>query len=346
MSAFLGQPVLHLFGAVYSPHVRHGRAAGHPERPAQPAAYRRHGQCADDRPGPDVDDVDLRRLGLGEHRRRDRQDADLAVHRLQRRRAAVLDRRRRGGTPPRRRRGRHRAAQRLPGAQGRRQRLDGRRSTRRRSGSPSPIPTVRGSFADLGPGTVAISEPAAKRKGFKLGDTVTMKFQARRRQAQGGRAVPAAPRPCRATTSSPRTPWRRAGSTPLDAMVFVTKDPGASTDAVRKRDRGRRQGPADGDRQGPRGLRRGAEAAGQPVPLLHLRPARPRGDHRDPGRDQHAQPLGDRADPRGRAAPRRRRHPPAAAHDDPAGVGRGRGARWRARHRAGRRCSGRRWCPR
>ena len=109
------------------PHVRDGRSAGGPERPAQPASHRRDGQRPDDRAGPDVDDVDLRQLGVGEHRRRHRQVADLAVHRVQRRRPAVLDRRRRAGTPPRRRLRRDPAAQRLPRAQGRRQRLDGRR---------------------------------------------------------------------------------------------------------------------------------------------------------------------------------------------------------------------------
>src|SRR4051794_32949120 len=41
------------------------------------------------------------------------------------------------------------------------------------------VSTVAGSFAKLGPGTVAISEAQAKSKGFALGDDVTMKFQAR-----------------------------------------------------------------------------------------------------------------------------------------------------------------------
>ena len=41
------------------------------------------------------------------------------------------------------------------------------------------VPTVAGSFAALGPGTVAISENQAKSKGFGIGDTVTMKFQAK-----------------------------------------------------------------------------------------------------------------------------------------------------------------------
>ena len=61
------------------------------------------------------------------------------------------------------------------------------------------------------------------------------------------------------------------------------------------------------------------------------------------GRDQHAQPLGDRADPRGRAAAGGRRQPAAAAHDDPARVGGRRRLRWRSRHVMGV-LFGPRWC--
>jgi putative ABC transport system permease protein len=94
------------------------------------------------------------------------------------------------------------------------------------------VPAVKGSFADLGPGTVAITEAAAKRRGFTLGDDVTMKFQ-------GGDAKLKVVALFPSTAAVPGdyvvTPevLEKGGLTPLDAMVFVTKDPSASTNAVR-----------------------------------------------------------------------------------------------------------------
>ena len=94
------------------------------------------------------------------------------------------------------------------------------------------VPAVKGSFADLAPGTVAITESAAKRRGFELGDDVTMKFQ-------GGDAKLKVVALFPSTAAVPGdyvvTPdvLEKGGLTPLDAMVFVTKDPSASTGTVR-----------------------------------------------------------------------------------------------------------------
>ena len=114
--------------------------------------------------------------------------------------------------------------------------------------------------------------------------------------------------------------------------------------AVRHQGRHRRRGrrsssgrqdhrrPADRDGQGPRRVRRGAAPADQPVPGLHLRPARPGRGHRRARHHQHPRAVGHRAHPRGRPAPRRRPVAPPAAADGPA---RG-GGRLRARGGAGR----------
>jgi putative ABC transport system permease protein len=95
------------------------------------------------------------------------------------------------------------------------------------------IPTVAGSFAALAPGTVAVAAPEAKKHGFKLGDTVTMKFQAK---SIGLKVVALFPSAAALPGNYVVTPdvLERGGLTPLDAMVFVTKDQAASTSAVRR----------------------------------------------------------------------------------------------------------------
>jgi putative ABC transport system permease protein len=95
------------------------------------------------------------------------------------------------------------------------------------------IPTVAGSFAELGPGTVAISESTAKSKGFGLGDTVTMKFQARDVDLRVVALFPSTQALPGNYVVTPDT-LEKGGLTPLDAMVMVTKEPGASTETVRK----------------------------------------------------------------------------------------------------------------
>ena len=94
------------------------------------------------------------------------------------------------------------------------------------------VPTVAGSFAALAPGTVAISEAQAKSKDFKLGDTVTLKFQARDIKLKVVALFPSNPVVPGDYVVTPDT-LAKGGLAPLDAMVMVTKDPGASTDTVR-----------------------------------------------------------------------------------------------------------------
>lgn len=94
------------------------------------------------------------------------------------------------------------------------------------------IPTVAGSFADLGPGRVAVTEPTARNQGFGLGDTVTMEFQAREVRLE---VVAIFARNAALPGEYVVTPdvLVQGGLTPLDSMVFVTKDPTADTDVVR-----------------------------------------------------------------------------------------------------------------
>jgi putative ABC transport system permease protein len=94
------------------------------------------------------------------------------------------------------------------------------------------IPTVAGSFAALGPGTVAISESQAKDKGFKVGDSITMKFQAKDIKLRVVALFPSNPAVPGDYIVTPDT-LEKGGLAPLDAMVMVTKKPGASTNAVR-----------------------------------------------------------------------------------------------------------------
>ena len=79
---------------------------------------------------------------------------------------------------------------------------------------------------------MAISEAQAKDKGFGLGDTVTMKFQARDIKLKVVALFPSNPAVPGDYVVTPDT-LEKGGLAPLDAMVMVTKDPGASTDAVR-----------------------------------------------------------------------------------------------------------------
>jgi len=95
------------------------------------------------------------------------------------------------------------------------------------------VPTVAGSFAELGPGTVAISAGQAEDKGFGLGDNVAMKFQAKDIKLRVVALFPSNPAVPGDYVVTPDT-LEKGGLAPLDAMVMVTKEPGASTDAVRE----------------------------------------------------------------------------------------------------------------
>ncbi len=94
------------------------------------------------------------------------------------------------------------------------------------------LPASAGSLADLGPGTVAVAEPEAEARGLGLGDTVTMQFQAAKIRL---RVVALFPSNAALPGDYVVTPdvLVRGGLKPLDALVFVTKDPAASTDTVR-----------------------------------------------------------------------------------------------------------------
>ena len=95
------------------------------------------------------------------------------------------------------------------------------------------VPTVAGSFAAPGTGHGGdLREPRRSRKGFGLGDTVTMKFQARDIKLKVVALFPSNPAVPGDYVVTPDT-LEKGGLAPLDAMVMVTKDPGASTNAVR-----------------------------------------------------------------------------------------------------------------
>jgi putative ABC transport system permease protein len=94
------------------------------------------------------------------------------------------------------------------------------------------VPATAGSFAALAPGTVAVTEATARTQGLGVGDTLTLVFQ-------GGEVplevVALFDRNVALPGEYVVTPDAlvRGGLTPLDAMVFVTKEPSADTDAVR-----------------------------------------------------------------------------------------------------------------
>jgi putative ABC transport system permease protein len=94
------------------------------------------------------------------------------------------------------------------------------------------IPMEAGSLADLGPGTVAVTQQEASSKHLKVGDTVTMDFQAGKQDLRVVAifaTTPAVPGDYLVTLDT----LVKGGLTPLDSMVFVTKEPRASTSAVR-----------------------------------------------------------------------------------------------------------------
>ena len=94
------------------------------------------------------------------------------------------------------------------------------------------IPTVQGSFNDLAPGKIAIAGPEAKTRGLRPRGHRDAQVPGQGDQAQGGRVVPGHPALPGDYVVTPDV-LEQGGLTPLDAMVFVTKEPGADTDAVR-----------------------------------------------------------------------------------------------------------------
>jgi putative ABC transport system permease protein len=94
------------------------------------------------------------------------------------------------------------------------------------------IPTQKGSFADLAPGKVAIAAPEAESRKLGIGDTVTMKFPAKDIELEVVAVFASSAALPGEYVVTPDV-LEQGGLTPLDAMVFVTKDPGARTAAVR-----------------------------------------------------------------------------------------------------------------
>jgi putative ABC transport system permease protein len=95
------------------------------------------------------------------------------------------------------------------------------------------VPTRAGSLLALRRGTAAVSADAAKGKGYRLGQTIRLRFQGGTIPLkviaffQGSAALP---------VNYLVTPdaFVRGGLQPLDSIVFVTEGPGADTVAVRK----------------------------------------------------------------------------------------------------------------
>ena len=95
------------------------------------------------------------------------------------------------------------------------------------------VPTPQGSLLALGPGTVALDAATAKRRGYAVGDTIAMRFQAATERLKviavfnGSAALPVN------YLVTPDT-LLKGGLRPLDSILFVTKDGTASAAAVRR----------------------------------------------------------------------------------------------------------------
>ncbi len=94
------------------------------------------------------------------------------------------------------------------------------------------LPLSAGSLADLAPGRVAVAVSEAQNRGLGVGDKVTLKFQARSVTLEVVALFPSNPALPGDYVVTPDT-LERGGLKPLDALVFVTKTAGASTDQVR-----------------------------------------------------------------------------------------------------------------
>ena len=94
------------------------------------------------------------------------------------------------------------------------------------------LPVEQGSMLALKPGTIAINDQSAKRRGISLGDTVPVKFQAATLRLKvvalfGASGV--------LPTNYLVTPdtFVKGGLAPMDSLLFVTKDGSANSAAVR-----------------------------------------------------------------------------------------------------------------
>jgi putative ABC transport system permease protein len=95
------------------------------------------------------------------------------------------------------------------------------------------FPMLQGSLEDLRSGTVAVVQTTAQDQGLTLGDTVKMQFQ-------GGTvplevvAIYGGANPVGASYLVTPDTLVKGGLAPLDSLVYVTKEPSADTDTVRK----------------------------------------------------------------------------------------------------------------
>ncbi len=126
-----------------------------------------------------------------------------------------------------------------------------------------------------------------------------------------------------------------AGIKRSDSTLSITLADGADRAARQAGPRGRGQGPPDPVGAGQGGVQGADQRPGQPAALRHLRTARPRRGHRGDRHRQHPRAQRPRADPRDRAAARRRALAPQAAHHDHPRVGGDRAARRGAGHGGG-----------
>ena len=328
-SPVIGRPFLRATGAADAQAVRADRAARRPELAAQPAAHDRHRLGADDRPHPGVHGGDPRRLGEGVGRQAGRGELHRRLHRQQRLRRGLLA-------------GDHRP--------------DGRdrRRGRRCCGSGSATASTTAT-ADVRRGRPAPETIARLRHdhGLRRGHRPRRRHRAGReglgrgarphdrRHLRRSRSRPA--RRSGGSSASSRTPrWSSRRCSPRRRRCSTRASPTRTTTSWSSPRTAR-----------PRGLQERLDEVVEDLPVVtvkdeqafaaeqrapidriiarHLRAAGLRGRDRRPGHRQHPRPLGHRADPRDRAAARDRGQPPAAAADDPAGVGGDRGARRRAR---------------
>ena len=273
LSPVIGRPIVARHRRRLPAAVRHGRAAGQGERPAQPAAHRGDRVGADDRaraghhdggPRP-VRQVQRRRTG--EHRPQGR------LRRVQRGPGAVL---RRGRAADRRGAGVSAAVARSATAMRRDRRRAGlrrRRSTRR---------PIAGGRDHLGRPAAWTSAPTASLVdadradggGLAVGDTVTVGLPAGPRELTVVGIIAPSQRSSARTSCCRSTALEAGGVPPVDSIVYVTGAPGADPAAVLAGIDGVLADLPTVTRQGPGRVRRGAAGADRPVARHHLRAAR------------------------------------------------------------------------
>ncbi|QWZ09283.1 FtsX-like permease family protein [Nocardioides panacis] len=95
------------------------------------------------------------------------------------------------------------------------------------------LPVEQGSMLALRPGTLAVNEQSAQRRGIRLGDVVPVKFQAATVRLKVVATFGASGVLPTSYIVTPDT-FVKGGLKPLDSLLFVTKDDSADADAVRR----------------------------------------------------------------------------------------------------------------